>query len=344
VSGHRSQPVGDRAAASDALLLAIQSGVPFAARPFAQLGEAVGLSEDAVLEKLRAWSESGVLREISAVLEGRVLGYDSALVVGAIPEARLDAVVEVVSAHPTVTHNYLREHHYNLWFTLAVPHAMGIKPTLELLAREAGVQNFHALRRSHVFKIGVNFDPRTLQNRSAPTAATSVEPVALDAGAVRQFRALQTPLSLGARPFEALAEGAGVSVQRLLAFGQRHLGGAIRRYVGTLRHRKLGVRENGIIVWRVPEVEIEVVGELLAQAPEVSHCYARNAIEGFPYRVYSMVHGPDRDSCHTVAARLAGETGIEDYAVLFSEREFKKVRLRYFLPELDAWWAARAGG
>ncbi|HEY5656391.1 MAG TPA: hypothetical protein VIY27_01245 [Myxococcota bacterium] len=331
-------------ARGDALLRAIQAGVPFVERPFAQLGQAVGLSEDAVLEELRARSASGVLREISAVLEGSALGYDSALVAGAIPEDRLEAVVGVVNAHPTITHNYLREHAYNLWFTLAVPHAMGIKPSLELLAREAGVADFQALWRSHVFKIGVNFDPTTLQNRSAPAAAARVEPVALDEAAVRQLRALQTPLPLEAQPFETLAERAGVAVGELLAFGRRHLGGAVRRYVGTLRHRKLGVRENGIIVWRVPEAEIEAVGAVLAQAPEVSHCYARNAVEGFPYRVYSMVHGPDRESCQAVAARLSAETGVDDYAVLFSEREFKKVRLRYFLPELDAWWAARAGG
>jgi hypothetical protein len=73
----------------------------------------------------------------------------------------------------------------------------------------------------------------------------------------------------------------------------------------------------------------------------VSHCYARNAIEDFPYTLYSMTHGPDQDSCRAVAARHSKEAGIADYAVLFSEREFKKARLRYFLPELDAWWAAR---
>jgi hypothetical protein len=96
-------------------------------------------------------------------------------------------------------------------------------------------------------------------------------------------------------------------------------------------------------VWRVPEAAIGEVGRRLAEAPEVSHCYARNAIEGFPYTLYSMMHGPDRDCCREVAARLARDTGCPDYVVLFSEREFKKVRLRYFLPELDAWWAARAG-
>jgi DNA-binding Lrp family transcriptional regulator len=219
---------------------------------------------------------------------------------------------------------------------------MSLEETLRVLARRSGVSAFHLLRRTHTFKIGVNFDPRTLQNRSAVAPASEVEPIEVGESDARLFRTLQTPLPLEEAPFDGLAERAEVEPDALLAFGRRHLGGAIRRYVGTLRHRRLGVRANGMVVWRVPEDRLEEVGLRLATAPEVSHCYARNAIEGFPYTLYSMTHGPDRDSCREVAARLAGETGIDDYAVLFSEKEFKKVRLRYFLPELEAWWAARA--
>jgi DNA-binding Lrp family transcriptional regulator len=159
---------------------------------------------------------------------------------------------------------------------------------------------------------------------------------------VRLLRALQTPLPLSERPFDLLAAQVGAAGSELIEFANTHLGGVIRRYVGTLRHRKLGVRENGMVVWRVAPEEIETVGERLARAPEVSHCYARNSIEGFPYTLYSMLHGPTRESCQELARHLSREVGIDDYAVLFSEREFKKQRLRYFLPELDRWWGERA--
>jgi len=337
------QPQAAPGASHAELIRAVQAGVPFAERPFAELGAALGLAEDAVLAALRELREQKILREISAVLEGSALGYDSALVAGAVPAGDLDRVVGVVNAHPTVTHNYLRDHAYNLWFTLAVPPAMGLETTLRILAREAGVAGFHALRRTHTFKIGVNFDPETRQNRSAVTAVAELAPIALTERDARLFRALQRPLPLVARPFDELAAAADVPSGELLAFARRHLGGAIRRYVGTLRHRQLGVRANGMVVWKVPEGRLEAAGERLARAPEVSHCYARNPIAGFPYTLYSMAHGPDRASCRRVAARLARETGLDDYAVLFSEQEFKKVRLRYFLPELDAWWAARTG-
>jgi DNA-binding Lrp family transcriptional regulator len=296
-----------------------------------------------VLADLRVLSERGVLREISAVLEGSALGYDSALVAGVVPEADVERVAKIVSAHPTVTHNYLRNHPYNLWFTVAVPRGMSLERTLSLLARECGVEAFHPLRRTLTFKIGVNFDPVTRKNVSAVVPAKAVAAVDVGEREEALFRALQTPLPLTPQPFDELAVMAGVEPEELLAFARGHLGGAIRRYVGTLRHRKLGVRANGMVVWCVPEARAEAVGQQLANAPEVSHCYARNTIEGFPYTHYSMIHGPDRDSCVEVAAKLSRETGIEDYAVLFSEREFKKVRLRYFLPELDEWWTARAG-
>jgi DNA-binding Lrp family transcriptional regulator len=331
------------AVAQDELIRAIQAGVPFDRRPFARIAEALGSSEAAVVAALRDLSEQGILREISAVLEGSALGYDSALVAGVVPEAEIERVAEIVSAHPTVTHNYLRDHAYNLWFTVAVPRGMSLERTLELLADECGVEAFHPLRRTLTFKIGVNFDPKTRKNVSSVVAAKAVTAIDADEREKALFRVLQSPLPLIPRPFDELAQRVGVEPEELLAFARGHLGGVIRRYVGTLRHRKLGVRANGMVVWCVPSDRAEAVGQQLANAPEVSHCYARNAIEGFPYTHYSMIHGPDRDSCIEVAAQLSRETGIEDYAVLFSEREFKKVRLRYFLPELDEWWTARAG-
>jgi DNA-binding Lrp family transcriptional regulator len=275
------------------------------------------------------------------VLEGNLLGYQSALATGTIPEERIEAVAEIVSAHPTVSHNYLRDHSYNLWFTIAAPPEMPLERTLELLAKEAGVDGFHALRRTHVFKIGVNFDPDSLKNRTEVTKTSRAQKLEVGPRDAQFFRALQTPLPLIERPFDELACGVDASEDELIEFAKHHFGGAVRRYVGTLRHRKLGVKENGMVVWRVAEDEVPAAGERLAKAPEVSHCYARNPLPNFPYTLYSMVHGPSRESCGEIARALSRETGLGDYAVLFSEREFKKQRLRYFLPELDRWWRER---
>jgi DNA-binding Lrp family transcriptional regulator len=321
------------------VIRAIQHGVPFTQRPFAEIAEAVGLPEAQVLELLNKWSAQGVLREISAILEGSNLGYESALVAGTVSDAALERTVAIVNEHPTVTHNYLRDHTYNLWYTIAAPLAPGLDAHVAALSRMTGVA-FYPLRRTATFKIGVNFDLVTLENRTETADLPRAEAVELTEDSRRLFRALQTPAPLVARPFAELARQWDTEESTLIDFGQRHLGAGIRRYVGTLRHRKLGVRANAMIVWRVAEEQLSEIGPRLAGAPEVSHCYARNTIGDFPYTLYSMVHGPDLENCQAVAARLSAELGVSDYRLLVSLEEFKKTRLRYFLPELDAWWEA----
>ena len=324
------------------VIRAVQHCVPFGERPFAEIGRQVGISEAHVIELLAKWHDHGTLREISAILEGSALGHESALVAGIVPEPKLEAVVDAINAHPTVTHNYLRDHEYNLWYTIAAPVEIGLDAMIGALARQTGIE-FHALRRTTTYKIGVNFDLKTRQNRTEAAPLVTPDEVERSDENIRFFRALQTPAPITERPFDELARQHGVDAVRLLAFGREHLGGAIRRYVGTLRHRKLGVRANAMIVWNVPPEGLDAAGAVLAQAPEVSHCYARNAIAGFPYTLYSMIHGPDLRDCEQVAARLSDETGARDYRLLVSLEEYKKTRLRYFLPELDEWWKAHGG-
>ncbi len=324
------------------LAKAIQAGFPLVSEPLRRLATEVGTTPDLVLGQLQRWQTSGLLREISAVLEGSALGYDSALVAGAVPADDVDRVAEIINAHPTVTHNYLRDHEYNLWFTIAVPFEMGLERTLELLARETNIPKYHALRRTHTFKIGVNFDLRARRNETPTRPLSAPAEITPDAKARAIFRALQRPLPLVPRPFAEVAKDVELSEAELLDFAQAHLGGAIRKYVATFHHRRIGVRGNGMVVWSAPEDRLPELGQAMSKAPEVSHCYARNPIEGFPYTLYSMLHGPDEAACRAVAARLSREVGLDDYLILFSTREYKKCRLRYFLPELDAWWDAHA--
>lgn len=317
---------------------AVQSHVPFVSRPFLELGARLGLDEQRVLTQLQMWRSQKKLREISAILEGSALGYDSALVAGSVPEQDLERVAAIVNEHPTVTHNYERNHSYNLWFTIAVPHEMGLEATLAHLARVAGVQHFFPLRRTHTFKVGVNFDLMSRKSQTDVVELRPASPLRLQKRDELLFRTIQTPLALVEQPFAELAERAAVSERELLEFASGHLGNAMRRYVATFRHRELGVKGNGMVVWRVAEDELPRIGPILAQAPEVSHCYARNAIPGFDYTLYSMLHGPDEATCRRVAEGISRRIGVQDYLILFSSREFKKCRLRYFLPELDQWW------
>ena len=321
----------------NALARAIQEGVPLCVRPFAELGRRLELQSSDVLVQLRTWSSEGKLREISAVLEGSLLGYETALCAAAVPEQELPRVTDAVNAHPTVTHNYLRRHAYNLWFTIAVPRTMGLKETLARLESRAEAR-FFAARRTGTYKVGVNFDLLSGENSTTAQDLPDLPPLDLSARHERLFRALQTPLPLIERPFASLADLAECGEEELLEFARQHLGGAVRRYVATFRQRSIGVRGNAMVVWNVCGEELDEAGRRLARTPQVSHCYARERLPGFPYALYSMVHGPDATSCRDLVTRLASVVGTADYAVLETERELKKCRLRYFLPDLERWW------
>lgn len=323
------------------LAKAVQQEVPFVAEPWKEIGRKLGLDHLDVVAQLRSWMAGRKLREISAVLEGSLLGYQSALCAAAVPDDDVPRVADVVNEHPTVSHNYLREHAYNLWFTIAVPRGMGLERTIARLAARAGLPKIHAIRRTRTFKIGVNFDLFTRKNISeAPPAIPGASAAPLTSEDVRLFRSLQVPLPLSERPFLDLARASGSSEEEILAFGRKHLGGALRRYVATFRHRQAGVGGNVLVVWNVPEHRLEEAGAQLARIPEVSHCYGREPFSGFPYTLYTMIHGPDEASCLRLANELSSKIGIDDYLPLSSRREFKKCRLRYFLPELDEWWAS----
>lgn len=317
----------------------IQERVPLVPRPFAALANELGLREGQVIDQLSTWRETGRLREISAVLEGSAFGHDSALVTARVPEARIDEVAAVVNAHPTVSHNYRRDHAYNLWFTISVPPHQPLEWTLRILAGLTGIEAYHPLRRTMTFKVGVNFDLASRKNATAPPEPGTAPPRAWPAPRQqRMYRLLQTPLSLSERPFAALVAGSRIRERDLLDFGRRQLGGRIRRYVATFHHRRIGVRGNAMAVWRVAEESLARIGRSFCRFPEVSHCYARNTIPGFPFNLYSMLHGPDRRAVVEIADRLASAHELTDYRLLFSTHEYKKCRLRYFQPELEAWW------
>lgn len=323
----------------NAIAKALQTGVPFVSDPWGALGEALGLTGAQVLSQVRAFVEGGQLREISGVLEGSALGWDSALVAARVPPERIDEVATLVNACPTVTHDYVRDHDYNLWFTIAMPPEIGVDAALAALSRDTGVSPLQTLRRTATFKIGVRFDLETMENASQKGAVTEVSRRTFDDRERSMLRALQQPLPVEHFPFATLAYENGVREEELLSFARSALGGVLRRYVATFRHRKLGVHGNGMVVWRVDEARLQEIGAVFAEAPEVSHCYARNPIEGFPYSLYTMIHAKDEATVRAVAAALAARVGDPEHAILFSTRELKKTRLRYFQPELDAWWA-----
>ena len=142
---------------------------------------------------------------------------------------------------------------------------------------------------------------------------------------------IQKDLPVHPKPFALMAEKIGISEE---AFIERvkHLKreGIIRRFGATLRHQEAGFKANAMIAWKASLDIISEMGEALARYREVSHCYHRAAKGDWPYNLYTMVHGGSRDECREIADRMSSATGLTEYAVLFSEKEFKKTSMEYF--------------
>jgi siroheme decarboxylase len=311
-------------------------------RPFKALAESLGASESEVLATLDEARESGILREISAIFDGPSLGYETCLVAVSVAEERLKEAADLVSAHPGVSHNYRREHQFNLWFTLTVPPGGSLEWTVERLARVAGLGRPLLLPSLRVFKIGVSLDMTGERDADARSdfGRRSDSPLRepLTDFEVGLVRALQKPIELISEPFLEATRALGISESEFIAGAERlKEQGRMRRFAAVLRHRLAGFTANGMSVWRVPQDRIDEVGEYMASLVAVTHCYLRPSYPEWPYNIFAMVHGKNREECEAAVTSIAAATGIDEHTIIYSSTEFKKARLRYFAPDLDYW-------
>jgi DNA-binding Lrp family transcriptional regulator len=141
----------------------------------------------------------------------------------------------------------------------------------------------------------------------------------------------QGDLPLDLKPFSLLAQKIGIPEEELLSrvksLKER---GVIRRFGATLRHQEAGFGSNAMVAWKVPENKVDEVGSAMAGFREVTHCYQRQVEKDWLYNLYTMIHGESREECYRIAKRISQETGIRDYVLLFSEKEFKKTSMKYF--------------
>ncbi len=143
------------------------------------------------------------------------------------------------------------------------------------------------------------------------------------------LKVAQDGVKLTERPYQMWGETLGITeeevIDRLRALERE---GVVRRFAATIGHRALGILANAMIAWIVPPERLMATGELFAAADEVTHCYERVTAKDWPYNIYTMVHSRSKDDCLRIADQLSRQSGIKDYRVLFSEREYKKISAR----------------
>lgn len=340
--------------ANDAALLGVlQESVPFTEHPFADLGKRCGLTEEETLSRVKALKEAKVIRQISAIFDTRSLGYASSLVAARIAPEKLDAAVAVINSHPGVSHNYLRNHEFNLWYTIAVPpiSKLGLDGTVDLLHRLSGAETTRLLPTLRLFKIGVRFDVEgdarpDDQSKPAYTEASRLEAGPLNAKEIEFVRVMQRDVQLVPSPFVAVAAELGISFEEAAAMHERFLAtGRMRRFAAVLHHRKAGFGANAMGVWAGPQDDpegLKKLGETMAGFRAVSHAYQRPSYPDWPYNLFTMVHGKSEEECEQTLQAISDATGITDRHALYSTKEFKKVRVRYFTDEEVKWEQAHA--
>jgi DNA-binding Lrp family transcriptional regulator len=317
------------------ILNEIQWLFPLTDRPFLEIAQRHNTTEIDIMNRISAMKENGLIRQINAIFDTRRLGYKSALIAFAVKSEKLDFVANEVNKHPGVSHNYERNHEFNMWFTLAIPPNSEMKATLHKMASLDGVIKYRLLPTLKMYKIGVKLDMVNDDSiNPKPTEGIKelnpekIHLTELDKDFIRE---LQKDLEIIPEPFVKSAEKLSISTEELFGKAREfEKDGIMRRYAAILRHRDAGFTANGMIVWKVPDNIIDKIGFKLATFSQVSHCYRRPTYPDWEFNLFSMIHARSFDSAEKIAKEMSNIITIYNYKILFSSREFKKERVKYF--------------
>lgn len=365
----------------------IQDGFPVENRPYAVIAEKLGkknglFSEQTVFEAVESLRVSGVIRRVGGVYDTKRLGLVSRLCAGKVPSDKLDfcessvprpataleKFATVALEIPAVTHNYVRSHDYNVWFTVIAESELEIQKTVDKLCAESSLGEVHMMPARRMFKINTVMVSDERKNAAASNAANltaaNFDAVNSDAAKLnaaasnaanldvpssdarlnvspstsaplteadrKRIRLLSGDLPHSLTPFADL----GVSLEEIFSDLSS---GRMRRLGAVLRHQQAGFPCNAMVCFDIEACSaslnadaVDFAGAILAANPHVSHCYERPPFEGFAYNVYAMFHAHCESDLMRFVGEAAAALGNPRYAVLHSVRELKKTSYKYF--------------
>lgn len=310
------------------LLALLQQGIPLTRRPFEDIAFSCGVSEEDVLNYAAKLREDGVVRRFGAVFDTRRLGYKSILCAASIPAEKTDEYAAKITPLTGVTHCYIRETSEaetpNLWFTLSYPQDIFTAMKDEVVSRLTPYE-VHFLPAVKRYKIDVIFGA-AIRNREEKTEFD--DPVTSRDRAL--IKALQGDTELCPNYFEAISAKVGMSEWDVMSMLEMWLrSGRLKRIGLLLRHREAGFRANGMCCWNVEGDTLDF-GRALADQDEVSHCYERPSIPGFPYNLYAMIHAKTLEEANAVFNKIQSATGLSNGLILISTKEYKKTSMTFF--------------
>ena len=333
------------------LLNLMQGSFPITQRPYQHVAAQAQITEDEVLARVQRLLDERIIRQVTPIFDTRALGYSSMLVAAKVDSDHPWRAANMINAHPGVSHNYLRNHEFNIWFTIATEPGskLGLEGTLDVIAREAGAESVRQLPTLKLFKIRMELEMEGGTDALARRATEAVPPAETEPQPYDEFdraviRALQGDMPVVPEPYAPAAAELGISQERLLAhldgMVERHL---LRRVAAILFHRRAGFSANGMGVWKVPDDRVLELGMRMASFRGISHCYQRPTYADWPYSVFTMAHGRSKEECDAILDSIAADTGIAERVTLYSSTEFKKIRLLYFNDAHRDWEREHAG-
>jgi len=323
------------------ILSRIQKKFPLVPKPFKVIADELEMSEEEVLSILQEEKKKNIIRQTSAIFDTKRLGYTSSLVAFKIPAEKISAAVKIINSHPGISHNYERNHEFNIWFTLAVApdSQLGLEKTLEILSKLTEAEDYIMLPTLKLFKINVKLNTTGKDEKKEKVKKVVHTDIDLTPLHHQVIRKAQYNIEMVSEPFKAIIDDLGIDYDKFFSIlAELQAAGVMRRFASILNHRKAGFNANAMVVWDVDEGEKgEAIGEAAAAFSAVSHCYLRPKYKNWPYNLFTMVHGKTTEETNGIIAEMEKEIDSKTHMPLYSSREFKKVRIEYFTPAFKEW-------
>ena len=316
-----------------------QSGFPIQERPFEAVADDLGITAADALERVQRLRDEGVFRRFGAVLNPPVVGSSTLAAVSA-PADRFDEVAETINGIQQVNHNYRRAHEWNMWFVVTAASREKRDGILADIERETGctVLNLPMLTDYYIdleFPV-VNSDEFARESLDATdVSATRIsENAAGDLSALDAdlLLAIQDGFPLSATPYRDVADSIGADAADVLDATERLLAaGCIKRVGCVVNHVVTGFDANCMVVWDVPDDELDDRGVDVGQLPYVTLCYhrPRRPDQDWAYNLFTMIHGRESDAVDAKIDELAADFLPFEHERLYSEETLKQTGARY---------------
>ena len=325
----------------------IQREFPLVRDPFFDMAQESSIGRDEFLATARSLKERGIIRNISGIFNAGRLGYVSVLVAFQVDAGDVEHAAGIINSHPGVSHNYLREHRYNIWFTVTAESEENLEKAVRYLSEKVNAADYLLFRNVRMLKIGMILNikggtPHQGLEYPQPGAHGKSGVKILSQEEKEAIRLLQIDLPLVVDPFAYLivTNNGMIPEDSLLEHSRRFKRkGIMRRYSAVLRHVKAGFIANAMTVWKYgQDVDIDHIAQIFFSRPMISHLYLRSVYPGkWEYPLFAIIHARSEGELDGIISDLSLESGLRDYQVLRTLREFKKERVVYNSQLFNDW-------